>query len=281
MRYIRCTLELHPPQPATEIFIATLSELGFESFEETDTGVKAYIQESHWNEDDFKALPLLDNPEWNVQYGIEYIEPQNWNAVWEQDYTPITVGELCMVRAPFHPEPPARIQYDIVISPKMSFGTGHHQTTCLMLDCLLEMDLKEKAVLDVGSGTGVLAILAGMKGAGPIVAVDIDRWAFENCRENILRNGQEGIEVLKGDITSVKERKFDVVLANINKNVLLSQMEAYAEVLVPDGLLLLSGFFLKDLPDLRKSALEAGLKFERFREQEHWVAMVLRPESGS
>jgi ribosomal protein L11 methyltransferase len=276
MRYIRCTLVLDPPQPATEIFIATLAELGFESFEETETGVKAYIQESQWNEDAFRDLPLWASPEWEAEYSLEFIEPQNWNAVWERDYNPITIHERCIVRAPFHAQPGEEIQYDIVISPKMSFGTGHHQTTHLMLDYLLDLELLNKSVLDVGSGTGVLAILAGMKGARPITAIDIDPWAYENCMENVRRNGQDGIEVLQGDVTTVKGRQFDVVLANINKNVLLAQLGAYAGLLTPGGTLILSGFYGKDLSELQQTAQKEGLRYMDCRQLDTWTAAVFK-----
>lgn len=278
MRYLRCILEFTPAEPAREIFIATLAELGFESFEETQSGLNAYIQEPLWDEAAFRALPYLKNPDWEVSWDTEWIEPRNWNAEWERDYDPIRVRDLCVVRAPFHPTPEG-IPFDIVIAPKMSFGTGHHQTTFLMLDYLLDMDLEGTSVLDVGSGTGVLAILAGMKGAAPITAIDIDPWAFENCRENTERNAQEGIEVLQGVVDSVRDRRYDVVLANINKNVLLEDLKTYAGVLKEKGILLLSGFYRKDLPDLQKIASEHGLHYQDSRERDDWTAARFHKKS--
>ncbi len=278
MKYLRCTLELTPAEPAREIFIAALAELGFESFEETEAGLKAYIQEPLWDEAAFRDLPYLVNPGWDVSWQTEWIEPRNWNAEWEKAYDPIHVRDRCVVRAPFH-EVPQGIPFDIVISPKMSFGTGHHQTTHLMLDYLLDMDLRGKSVLDVGSGTGVLAILAGMKGAGPVTAIDIDPWAFENCRENTVRNEQKKIEVLQGEVGAVQERHFDVVLANINKNVLLADLTTYARVLNEAGTLLLSGFYRSDLPDLQKAALERGLPLMDFRERDDWTAARFRKKA--
>jgi ribosomal protein L11 methyltransferase len=271
MRYLRCTLELTPAEPAREIFIAALSELGFESFEETDSGLKAYIQEPLWDEGAFRVLPYLKHPGWEVSWNTAWIEPQNWNAAWEKAYDPICVRDRCMVRAPFH-QAQAGIPFDIVISPKMSFGTGHHQTTYLMLDYLLDMELSGKSVLDVGSGTGVLAILAGMKGAGPVTAIDIDSWAYENCRENTERNGQEGIEVLQGEVSAVRDRKYEVVLANINKNVLLADLKTYAGILEEEGELVLSGFYRQDLPDLQKTAAGWGLQYLDSRERDGWTA---------
>lgn len=265
-------------EPAREIFIAALAELGFESFEETEAGLKAYIQEPLWDEDAFRAISYLSTPDWEVSWDTEWIEPRNWNAEWEKAYDPIRVRDRCTVRAPFH-DPPGGIPFDIVISPKMSFGTGHHQTTYLMLDYLLELDLKDKSVLDVGSGTGVLAILAGMKGAGPVTAIDIDPWAFENCRENTERNGQEGIEVLEGEVSTVRDRTYEVVLANINKNVLLADLGTYARVLNDSGTLLLSGYYQSDLPELQKAALERGLALEDFRERDDWTAARFRKKA--
>jgi len=278
MRYLRCTLELNPTEPAREIFIAALAELGFESFEETETGLNAYIQEPLWDADAFQSMPYLKNPDWEVSWITEWIEPRNWNAEWEKAYDPIHVRDLCVVRAPFHSAPDG-IPYDIVISPKMSFGTGHHQTTFLMLDYLLDMDLERKSVLDVGSGTGVLAILAGKKGAAPITAIDIDPWAFENCRENTVRNGQDAIEVLQGEVGLVSDRQYDVILANINKNVLLGDLKTYAGVLKENGILLLSGFYRKDLPDLQKNASDHGLHYQDCREREGWTAARFHKKS--
>ena len=271
MRYLRCTLGLTPAEPAREIFIAALSELGFESFEETESGLQAYIQEPLWDEAAFRALPYLKHPDWEVSWDLAWIEPRNWNAAWEKAYDPIRVRDLCMVRAPFH-EAEAGIPFDIIISPKMSFGTGHHQTTYLMLDYLLDLDLEGTSVLDVGSGTGVLAILAGMKGAGPITAIDIDPWAFENCRENTGRNGQQDIEVLQGEVRTVKDRHYDVVLANINKNVLLEDLKTYAGLLGKGGMLLLSGFYSGDLSDLQQVAAAHGLTLQDTRERDDWTA---------
>jgi ribosomal protein L11 methyltransferase len=271
MRYLRCTLDINPVEPAREILIAALSEIGFESFEETQSGLNAYIQEPFWDAETFSAIPFLKSPRWKVTWHIEWIEARNWNAEWEKQYDPIRVRDLCEVRAPFHPVP-KDIPYDIVISPKMSFGTGHHQTTFLMMDYLLDMDLNEKSVLDVGSGTGVLAILAGMKGASAVTAIDIDPWAFENCRENTARNNQRGIEVLQGEVEIVREHRYDVVLANINKNVLLEDLRTYEQILKGEGVVLLSGFYQRDLPDLQKTALENGLHLQDSRELDDWTA---------
>ncbi len=272
MKYIRCILELEPPQPATEIFIAALSELGFESFEETDQGLKAYIQEPFWDEGAFLALPYLKSTAWEARCRWEVVEPENWNAVWERDYTPIAVRDQCLVRAPFHTPPPGGVAFDIVIAPKMSFGTGHHQTTRLMLDFLLDLPVGGASVLDVGTGTGVLAILCGMRGARSVTAIDIDPWSYENAMENATRNGQPGIEVMSGSMERVTEREFDVVLANINRNALIDLMPQLAASLTDKGVLLISGFYREDLPALTEAAGARGLVFQGFREEDSWTA---------
>jgi ribosomal protein L11 methyltransferase len=278
MEYVRCTLTLEPAQPATEIFIAALSELGFESFEETDEGLRAYIQEPFWDEGAFLAIPYLKSDAWKAAYRWEVVAPENWNAVWERDYTPIAVGERCLVRAPFHDPPPAGVAFDIVISPKMSFGTGHHQTTRLMLDYLLDLPVAGTAVLDVGTGTGVLAILCGMRGARAVTAIDIDPWSYENAMENAERNGQPGIEVMSGSMERVAGREFGVVLANINRNALIELMPLLSEALTGGGVLLISGFYRKDLDGLREVARAHGLGFRSCREEDSWTAAHFEKE---
>ena len=269
--YCCVTLVLDPPQPASEIFIAALAELGFESFEETETGLRAYVREAKWDAEAFAALPYLESPTWQVSYTVEALETQNWNAVWEASYQPIRVGEQCVVRAPFHPEPDPPVPYDLVIAPKMSFGTGHHQTTWLMLGFLLDLNVEGLSVLDMGSGTGVLAILAARKGAGPVTAIDLDPWCYENCRENAERNGHPEIAVLEGDASKIRG-PFDLILANINKNVLLADLPAYAAALNPGGTLLLSGFYRSDLEDLQAAARALGLQPAGEREKDRWMA---------
>ncbi len=273
--YYCLTLVLDPPQPAAEIFIAALAEIGFESFEETESGLRAYVRESEWDPEAFASLPYLDNPAWKVAHTLQAIETRNWNAVWEASYQPIRVGDRCVVRAPFHGEPDPPVAYDLVIAPKMSFGTGHHQTTWLMLSFLLDLELEGFSVLDMGSGTGVLAILAARRGAGPVWAIDIDPWSYENCRENAERNGEPEIVAVQGDASAIRG-SFDLILANINKNVLLADLPAYVAALKPGGQLLLSGFYRTDLADLQQAAAKLGLEFVSDREKEKWVAARFR-----
>lgn len=276
--YLCCAVELQPVQPAAEILVAALAELGFESFEEAPTGLKAYIREDLLDREALEALSYWSHTEWTASWMLTPVPDQNWNAVWEADYTPIRVGDRCVVRAAFHPKPGPRVAFDLVITPKMSFGTGHHQTTWLMLSALLEQELQDKSVLDMGAGTGVLAILAAMKGARPVMAVDIDPVATASCRENAEANGQSHIRCETGQAELLEGSGFDLILANINRNILLTQLPAYAKSLNPGGTLLMSGFYQKDLQAIREAAEPLGLDFASSTEKENWtLARFIRP----
>lgn len=279
--YLCCHLTCTPVQPATEIFIAALGELGFESFEETETGAKAYIQKDAFDPSAFEELPYWHMPGWEVQYTLEEIPQENWNARWESEYASIQVGDRCLVRAPFHPDPDPPVAFDLVIAPKMSFGTGHHQTTWLMLHQMLQMDFQGKEVLDMGSGTGVLGILAALKGARRVRAIDIDPWSAENAHENAARNGAHCLRAELGDASAIGTDRFHVVLANINKNILLQDMAAYAGALLPDGFLLLSGFYQQDLADLKAAAISEGLTYQEHQSRDNWVVAVFRKTGNS
>ena len=269
--YLCCAVKLQPAEPAAEILVAALAELGFESFEETPGGLNAYIQKESLDLEALAALPYWSHPDWTASWTLTEIPDQNWNAVWEADYAPIRVGESCVVRAAFHPVPGPEVRYDLVITPKMSFGTGHHQTTWLMLSALLEFDLQGKSVLDMGAGTGVLAILAAKKGAQPVLAVDNDPGAVASCRENADANGQSRIRCETGDAELLAGKHFDLILANINRNILLEQLPAYVAALNPGGSLLMSGFYGKDLEAIRDASAALGLIFESSREKDHWT----------
>jgi ribosomal protein L11 methyltransferase len=270
-------LELNPPQPATEIFIAGLAQIGFESFEETDTGLRAYIRSSEWDVNAFNEMPYWSIPDCVVSYSVSEIEATNWNAVWESEYQPIRLDNSCAVRANFHPVPDPPVTFDLVITPKMSFGTGHHETTWLMLQLVLDSDLKGLSVLDMGTGTGVLAILAAKKGAASVEAIDVDPWSYENCSENVLQNGHPEIKVILGDADAINGT-YDVIIANINRNILLSDIPAYAQALNKGGQLLLSGFYMQDRQDLIARAASFGIKYKDEREKENWVALRLEKE---
>ncbi|MGB2758985.1 MAG: 50S ribosomal protein L11 methyltransferase, partial [Maribacter stanieri] len=198
------------------------------------------------------------------------IEQENWNATWEQNFQPIIIDDVCMIRAPFHDK--IKVEYDIVIEPIMSFGSGHHETTHMMLQHILQLDVKDKTVLDMGSGTGVLAILAGMRGATTIDAIDIDNWCYLNAKENVERNNMDFISVYEGDAALLKGKKYDLIIANINRNILLADMPKYVQSLNSGGVLLLSGFYTEDLDMITQKCVDLELKFEKNLERNNWVA---------
>ncbi|NNC69236.1 MAG: 50S ribosomal protein L11 methyltransferase, partial [Flavobacteriaceae bacterium] len=257
--YIAYHFIVNPKEPATEILIAELGNAGFESFVENDSGLVAYITKEAHQEQILKNIYVLQSTEFDIEYTIEEIAHANWNAQWEKSFQPIQIDNLVSIRAPFHENP--GLKYDILIEPKMSFGTGHHETTHLMIQQLIDLDLTNKKVLDMGCGTGILAIFAEMKGANPIVAIDIDQWCYENSIENCQRNNCKHISVFKGDASLITNKKYDVIIANINRNILLADMNSYSECLDKNGILLLSGFYQEDIATIDKAAIANG--FER------------------
>lgn len=271
-RYVCYEFTVAPLELGVEILIAELGLLPFESFEETETGVNAYIQEAEIYENMLDEVYILTNPEFEISYHSYAIEQINWNEEWEKNFDPIDVDGQCFVRAPFHES--KDVPFEIVIEPKMSFGTGHHETTYLMMKHLLEMDFLEKSVLDMGCGTAILAILASMKGAKTVDAIDIDNWCYLNSIENAQRNGCTNIEVFEGDASLlVNVSKYDVIIANINRNILLNDMEAYSKSLKNGGTILFSGFYVEDIPFIREAAEAQNLQFVSQLEKNNWVAL--------
>jgi len=268
--YIAYDFNVSPKEPATEMLIAQLGYVGFESFVEQDNGVTAYIQKQEWNSKILEDVFLLHSNEFNITFEHNEIAQTNWNEEWEKNFNPIQVDDLVSIRAPFHTNP--SLQFDIVIEPKMSFGTGHHETTHMMVQHLLALDLETKKVLDMGCGTGILAIFAEMKGAKPIDAIDIDSWCYENSLENIQRNNCNHITVYEGDASLLKE-KYDVIIANINRNILLSDMKTYTDCLNENGVLLLSGFYKEDIVIIEDEVNKHGLTFETMIQRNNWVAL--------
>ncbi len=269
--YIGYYFKVQPLQPAVEILIAELGYAGFESFVETEEGVTAYIQKEEWSETILDDIQILNSDEFEISFSFEDIEQTNWNEEWEKNFTAIVVDEKCSVRAPFHDKP--NTEYDIIIEPKMSFGTGHHETTHMMIQYILNNDLKNKSVLDMGCGTGVLAILAEMKGAKPIDAIDYDNWCYLNSLENVERNNCEHITVFEGDASLLVDKHYDVIIANINRNILLNDLDKYVACLNKNGMLLLSGFYKDDIPVLEAECNKHMLKLVETLEKNHWVAL--------
>jgi ribosomal protein L11 methyltransferase len=273
MEYIE--MKCHPTQGAhtAELLMALLADAGFESFIENDNGtLSAFIQSPLFTDGLSARLGSDEFAEFLDSFLIKRIEDQNWNAVWESQYEPVLIDGICMVRAPFHPEK-AGVEYDIVIMPKMSFGTAHHETTKQMIQYLLGMQLAGKSLLDMGSGTAVLAILARMKGAAPVTAIDNDEWAYNNALENVQSNNFADIEVLLGDSSLLKGRKYDIILANINRNILLNDIPDYVNSLNAGGKLYMSGFYSEDLPLIEAKANECGLSLLSSRAENNWTAV--------
>ncbi len=269
--YLGFQFEVEPKDLGSEILIAELGEKPFESFSETENGFSAYIQKSLWQEGMLEDIMILKSPEFKITYTVEEIAAVNWNEEWEKNFDAIDVDGECHVRAPFHEKTSAK--YDIVIEPKMSFGTGHHETTHMMIQHLLDLNVAGKKTLDMGCGTAILAILAEMKGAAPIDAIDIDNWCYLNSIENVERNNCKAITVYEGEAALLQGKSYDLIIANINRNILLNDMSAYAKSLNSGGTLLLSGFYIEDIEAITKSCDENGLVFEKQLERNNWVAL--------
>ncbi len=273
MDYIElsCKITASDIQTISEILIAELNEIGYESYDETDQGLNAYILEKFFDIDKVKSLQANNIPDTKIVYEWEIIKTQNWNQVWEKNFDPILVEDQCVIRAPFHENTP-KLKYEIIIEPKMSFGTGHHETTYLMLKTMLNLDFTDKVVLDMGCGTGVLAILASLMGAKDITAIDIDDWAYNNTLENIEKNNCKHINAFQGDASLLTNQNFDIIIANINRNILMDDIKHYSSVLKSKGILLLSGIYAKDLPMIQDEAASNDLKFICFDEKRSWIA---------
>lgn len=274
MIYIGYYFKVQPLQPGVEILIAELGYAGFESFVETEDGVSAYINKADWTEHVLDDIQILNSEEFDISYTFEEIEQTNWNAAWETNFNPIMVDDLCYVRAPFHDKSNAK--FDIIIEPKMSFGTGHHETTHMMIQHILKNDFKNKSVLDMGCGTGVLAILAEMKGANSIDAIDYDNWCYINSLENVERNNCKAISVMEGDASLLPGRTYDIVIANINRNILLQDMSTYVATLNENGNLFLSGFYEEDIPIIEAECAKHNLKLTDVLKRNNWVALKFK-----
>ncbi len=270
-RYLGYHFTVTPKELGCEILIAELGEKAFESFIETDFGLTAYVQKDLWDANILDAIYILQSSEFSISYVVEEIEQVNWNEEWEKNFEPIDVEGICHVRAPFHPKTTAA--FDIVIEPKMSFGTGHHETTHLMIQHLLDTDLTNKATLDMGCGTAILAILAELKGAKPIDAIDIDNWCYLNALENAQRNNCKHISVYEGDASLLGKQHYDVIIANINRNILINDMALYVSCLHKKGLLFLSGFYTEDVPAIDAVCATLGLTLQKTLEKNNWVSL--------
>ncbi|MEP1033968.1 50S ribosomal protein L11 methyltransferase [Ekhidna sp.] len=262
---VTCSTEL------IDVLIAELFEAKFDSFQELDDGFEGSCEQSQFDE---KQVKEIFNNYSNVSFLIKEQEKINWNEEWEKNYNPIIVGNKCIVRASFH-DPQPQFEYEIIVTPKMSFGTGHHATTYQVLDYQMTIDHTEKKVLDVGTGTGILAIMAHKRGASTLAATDIDQWCIENSEENFALNEVKDVRLVLGQISEVDQSDFDIIIANINKNVLIDQIGEYAKRLVDGGQLILSGFYEDDIEDLEAESAKHGLKKIKSTTRNKWAMLVL------
>ncbi|HKJ78405.1 MAG TPA: 50S ribosomal protein L11 methyltransferase [Prolixibacteraceae bacterium] len=277
MDYIKISLIVNPAHEwHIDILASQLGEIGFESFVQTDDGLEAFIPEVSYNRVNLETIFSEQPKNVEITWSKELIKDRNWNEEWEKNYfEPLLIGEECVIRAPFHNHFP-KAKYEIIIEPNMAFGTGNHETTSQMVEAILAEDLTGKAVLDMGCGTGILGILASMKGAEKITAVDISEWAFSGTKENAALNKIRNISVKLGDASLLHDEKYDVIFANIQKNVLIEDMPSYSNVLRAKGKLFMSGFYLEDLGDVRKAADKIGLKFLKHEVRKNWVVAVFQ-----
>lgn len=277
MKYFEVTFIVSPcNETVTDVLSALAGEIGFESFVECEEGVEAYIQQSLFDEDSLKEMvAVFPLPNTQINYVIKEAEDKDWNEEWEKNFfQPIVIGDRCVIHSTFHKDVPTAT-YDIVINPQMAFGTGHHETTSLIIGELLECsDLKDKSLLDMGCGTSILAILARMRGARPCTAIDIDEWCVRNSIENIALNQVDDIAVSQGDASTLSGKgPFDVVIANINRNILLNDMKQYVACMHPGSELYMSGFYVDDIPVIREEAEKNGLSFVHHKEKNRWAAV--------
>ncbi|WP_337084645.1 50S ribosomal protein L11 methyltransferase [Elizabethkingia anophelis] len=271
-QYLEFDFKIEPVEPWNEILMAELIEQGFDSFTENPDGILAYIQAELLNEEELKNQWLLNHDEVKISYTYKEMPNINWNEEWEKNFQPINVEDKVLIRAEFHES--QGLEEEIIIQPKMSFGTGHHATTYLMIQQMMDMDFQGKKVLDMGCGTSVLAIYAKKKGASDVLGIDIDEWAVENSRENAERNNTP-MRVELGTANNLGLEKFDIILANINRNILISDIPRYVEVLQPGGSLLLSGLCFFDVDDILQVCNEQNLQLQKKLQREEWVSLLL------
>ena len=274
MHYYEISLQVSPDY--SEILVAELAEIGYDSFIETPDGLEAYITDELFEEMEVKQLLEKYADVGQITYSIQKIEKKNWNEEWEKSFSPIEVDEKIYVRATFHPKAPAHFAHEIIITPKMSFGTGHHETTSQVLALQLDIPHENKKVLDVGTGTGILAILAAKLGATEIHSFDIDEWSVENTKENIELNDTRQITVELGTIQDQTVKPYDIVLANINRNILLAEIPVYVQFMEPNAYLIVSGFYVQDVEDITQKAAEVGLKIITQTSKNNWSAIVFQ-----
>lgn len=275
--YIKATFTIDPvSEDRCDVLAALLAEAGFESFEHTGAGVVAYAPSSDYSDDSVEEALAQFCFDSRITWEKEFIEGRDWNEEWEKNYfTPMVIADRCVIHSTFHKDYP-KMEHDIVIDPKMAFGTGHHETTCLMVEQILREDMRGKSVLDMGTGTGILAMLASKCGASHAVGIEIDEFAFQNTLENVKLNAVENVEMLLGDASLLKPTMhFDYVIANINRNIITADIDRYAMVLREGGKMLLSGFYESDIPVVLDAATPLGLQEVLHNVKKSWTMLML------
>lgn len=282
MKYFEISFSVLPKEETvTDLLSGLIADLGFDSFVDTETGLNAYIPQTLFNETELKTvIEAFPIPDVHINYVVNEPEDRNWNEEWEKNFfQPIVIDRRLVIHSTFHKEFP-QAEYEIIINPQMAFGTGHHETTGSILSYLLDADLTGKTVLDMGCGTSILAILASMRGAHHVTAIDIDDWCVNNSRDNIALNGIHNIDVYLGDASLLAGRTpFDVIIANINRNILLQDMKAYVDCMKAGSVIYMSGFYVDDIPVLRNEAERLGLTYRGHREKNHWAAVQFEKEN--
>ena len=275
MEYTELDIRIKDTNPFSEIIIARLNEIDFETFEEDQNGVKCYIQSKLFNKHELDSILDEISEQTSLQYSVNKIPQKNWNLAWEKNFKPIRINTRCAIRADFHPAY-TDVEDEIIITPKMSFGTGHHETTSLMINELYSINIKNKSVLDMGCGTGVLSIVSSKLGAKKILAIDIDEWAYENSIENSELNDVNNIKFILGDIDKLNGLTFDVILANINRNIILRDLSIYYKSLSLNGDLLVSGFLFDDVNLILGDAKKIGFNLINQKNKNQWYMFHLR-----
>ena len=273
MQYIKAIFRFESIEDyQQDLLISDLADLGFDTFEDSENGFTAFVIATNFNEQELKDLLVGYANDFSVAYTLENVADENWNAEWEKNFSPLIVDDICYVRATFH-SPQSKYPYEIIIDPKMAFGTGHHQTTTMVMQYILTADLKDKAILDMGCGTGILAILAAKLGAKSLVAIDYDDICYESTLENATLNNVTNLTALCGSKEVIPNEEYDVIFANINRNILLDQIHRYAEVLKLGGRIFFSGFYLEpDLSMIKQECAKYGVNYIDHKQNGDWVA---------
>ena len=275
MEYTEVDIKLNPVVPFADILVARLNEIEFESYNEDENGVKAYVQTHLLNETAVKEIISEVAELCELTFTINKVKQENWNKKWESNFEPVYINDRCVIRAHFHADFPD-VEQEIIITPKMSFGTGHHETTSLVMNEMFGIDFKDKSVLDMGSGTGVLAILAAKLGANSLIGIDFDEWAFENAEENAQLNSVDNIDFIHGDAGAIGDKTFDIILANINRNIILQDIATYVGAMNEKSEILFSGFLKEDIPLILEKSEQLGLELVVLKHKKKWQMLHLK-----